>query len=298
MGHCVSIENRVPLESTTEYARHGQWQAFLNLDFAQTTRGTRLVRKSHRGPLYIQRPFYPEGQQVPHAYLLHPPGGLVSGDSLSIGVDVQPNAHVLVTTPGAGRVYRSREAGTMQRQVNELKVADAASLEWMPLESILFPDAQASIDTRIELQGSGKIITWDILSLGLPANAKGFDSGALNQNLTIWHDGRLLLQERLRLDDTNRALLSAAIGLRNQPIQGLMLAGPFTQDTADLIARMREQAMLLPVTLGITSVHGFVLVRALHQCTEQTRQALETMWALLRPALLGRAACAPRIWKT
>ena len=97
------------------------WKAALQLGFAAEHGATRLARRAHRGPLAVQRPFLPEGPAVCHVYLLHPPGGLVGGDELAIDVDVDADAHALVTTPAAGKVYRTN--GAPVRQTQRLRVA-------------------------------------------------------------------------------------------------------------------------------------------------------------------------------
>ena len=63
--------------------RHEGWQATLSLGFARVGVRTVLARRRQRGPLAVQRPFHPEGD-VCHVYLLHPPGGVVGGDTLDI----------------------------------------------------------------------------------------------------------------------------------------------------------------------------------------------------------------------
>ncbi len=57
------------------------WQAELALTFSRCEQRTVLTARHHRGPLRVQRPFYPEGAEVCHLYLLHPPGGVVGGGS-------------------------------------------------------------------------------------------------------------------------------------------------------------------------------------------------------------------------
>ena len=63
-----------------------RWAASISLGFdarpdADKT-ATRMTHVRHKGPLRVQRPFYPEGRNgCCHVYLLHPPGGLVSGDA-------------------------------------------------------------------------------------------------------------------------------------------------------------------------------------------------------------------------
>ena len=103
------MNNRVVIKSDQEsqYSA-GRWQAELSLGLAKTARGTVLKTCSHRGPLYVQKAFYPEGRELAHLYLLHPPGGMVSGDDLQINVNMAEGAQALITTPGAGRVYRAR----------------------------------------------------------------------------------------------------------------------------------------------------------------------------------------------
>ena len=79
----------------------------LTLEFDRVGSSTRLTSRSHSGPLNVQRPFYPEGEDVCHVYLLHPPGGLVAGDQLSFSAQLNTGAKTLITTPAANKFYRS-----------------------------------------------------------------------------------------------------------------------------------------------------------------------------------------------
>src|SRR5687768_5578343 len=86
--------------------RHECWQARLELAFEKRTDKTVVAHRRHSGPLTIQKPFYPEPAGVCHVYLLHPPGGVAGGDRLELDVAVAAGAHVLITTPAAGKFYR------------------------------------------------------------------------------------------------------------------------------------------------------------------------------------------------
>jgi len=85
------------------------WLARLDLDYTLEAERS-VARYLHQGPLRILQSLYPEGDAICHNVLVHPPSGLVGGDTLDMQVTVGAGAHGLVTTPGATRFYRS-EAG-------------------------------------------------------------------------------------------------------------------------------------------------------------------------------------------
>ena len=82
------------------------WIAKLELNFSVSRSKTFLSKRKHIGPLTVQQPFYPE-EGLCHLYLLHPPGGVVGGDQLSIVVKTDSDSGALITTPGATKIYRS-----------------------------------------------------------------------------------------------------------------------------------------------------------------------------------------------
>src|ERR1700743_3338191 len=129
------------------------WQARLSLRFGVHQARTRLRAREHRGPLLVQRAFHPELPPRPgdrsaepcHVYLIHPPGGIVSGDELQLEVGVDPGAHALLTTPSAGKFYR-RYSERVARLSQRLAV-EAGVLEWFPQENIYYPGAVAEVGT-------------------------------------------------------------------------------------------------------------------------------------------------------
>lgn len=292
--------------------KSASWQAYLSLRFAHRQRGVRLVHAEHEGPLYVQKAFYPEGPDCAHCYLLHPPGGLVTGDDLSITIRAQEQAHALITTPGAGRVYKARELGGIQTQSIHLKVDAQACLEWLPLETILFPNAQARLHTRIDLAEQAKVITWDITCFGLPANGVEFTQGSVQQSVQIWSQGRIQLNERLVIDlnspetsPSSPQVLSGNAGFRAKPVHGLLIAGPFEQNDERIDALLRELRVLRPdgdqqneALVCVTQNGAFLSVRYLGWCTSTARLYFAEVWRYVRPVLMAREAQAPRIWAT
>jgi len=262
------------------------------------------VKSEHEGPLYVQKAFYPEGPDCAHAYLLHPPGGLVTGDTLDIDISVGEGSHVLITTPGAGRVYRAREDSGVQTHNMTLRVDDNAVLEWLPLETILFPKSHARMNTQVKLSQNAKVMTWEVTCFGLPANQQAFTDGSCEQRLQIWQDGRIRFNECLSLKPGDISVLEGSAGLQGYSVNGFFVAGPFRDiNTQSLDSMMQslvtQQAQVEKNTLLAVSLTGeFLTVRYLGQCTEKARKQLSEAWAVVRPVLSGRKALVPRIWLT
>jgi urease accessory protein len=154
-----------------EAARPG-WQARLSLGFERRAETTALVQREHYGPLRVQKALYPEGAAVCDTIVLHPPGGIAGGDRLEISVAAAPHAHALLTTPGAGKWYRS--GGRPAQQSLTVRVAREAVVEWLPQETIVFDGADAAMHSRIELAAGGVFCGWEILCLGRTAAGERF----------------------------------------------------------------------------------------------------------------------------
>src|SRR5258706_6894338 len=162
------------------------WKASLSLGF--TSHGTRSVlsRREHDGPLVVQKALYPEGEGVCHAIVVHPPGGIAGGDQLALRVDCAPQSHALLTTPGAGKWYRS--AGAWAQQFLDFTVA--GTLEWLPRETIVFDGALAELTTTVNLAEGARYIGWEVACLGRRRAGERFERGRLRLSTRIGSAGR------------------------------------------------------------------------------------------------------------
>lgn len=274
------------------------WRASLDLGFARRDAGTILARCRHEGPLRVQKTLYPEGPATAHAIVLHPPGGIAGGDSLDLAFTAEAGARALLTTPGAGKWYRA--AGRPATQSLRIEVAAGACIEWLPQETIFFAGADASLRTEVDLTADAIYLGLEILCFGRTAAGETFDRGALAMRTQIRRDGRLLWHENARLEGGS-GWLGAAPGLAGYPVSAtLLLAVPEGQDgvSADLIAACREIAAPTDAQTGVTALPGLFVARCLCAEAEQAKAWFLGLWALLRPALLGRPATTPRIWNT
>jgi len=264
------------------------WEAELTLGFARRGDKTALVRREHKGPLTVQRPFYPEGGLC-HVYLLHPPGGVVAGDRLQIAATAEEGARALITTPAAGKFYRS--GGDQARQSVHLAIAENASLEWLPQETIVYDGARVQSDMHIELAEQAGFIGWEMLTLGRPASGEGFDSGTATLNWRISRAGRLFYLERLQLD---AQAFHARWGLYGHSTCGTLFACQTTPQHLEAVQNLIGEQP----DKGVTQIEDLLICRALDQRADKLRQFFEMVWSLLREDIIGQKACAPRIWAT
>ena len=271
---------------------HG-WHATLSLGFSRRETGTVLSDNRHRGPLRVQKALYPEGPAVCQTILLHPPAGIAGGDHLHIGVEAGPGSIAQLTTPGAGKWYRS--AGPEASQRLDFHVADGAALEWLPQETIVFDGARARMETRVQLSGNARYLGWDILCPGRAAAGERFRQGRIDLHTRIERDGRPLWLERGGLLGDDPMFASPA-GWDGAGVCATLLAtGPVD---ADLLAACRAVAPADGARHAVTVLPGLLVARYLGDASEAARHWCAALWAVLRPALLGRPAVPPRIWNT
>ena len=272
----------------------GGWSANLSLGFSARGARTVLTHRRHDGPLQVQRPFYPPGERACHVYILHPPGGVVGGDSLAIRAQVELGAHALLTTPAAGKLYRSDGASAQLSQ--ELRVAENAWLEWLPQETIAFDGARAVSETRVALTGTAGFIGWEILCLGRPAAGEVYARGTFTQRFKIWRDGTPLWWERNALTG-GAPVLHAPWGLAGRSVVATLVA---VGRAPGALPALREllNAEHDDGEFAVSQLRDVLVCRYLGNSAEQARAGFIAAWRLLRPALWGIEASPPRIWST
>ena len=273
------------------------WHAELHLGFARVGERTVLRENRHRGPLRVQKALYPEGDDVCQAIVLHPPSGIAGGDHLAISVGVGAGAHVQLTTPGAGKWYRSGGAEASQRI--DFTVGEGATLEWLPQETIVFDGARARMETQVDLAADSCYIGWDILCLGRAAAGERFETGRFDLLLRINRDRRPIWIERGGFDGSDPMLHSPA-GWAGATVCGTLLCSfpELPQQAACLLEACRQVIPNDATQHGLSALPGVLIARYLGNNSEAARLWFADLWSILRPACAGRPAVTPRIWQT
>jgi urease accessory protein len=275
------------------HAKVGGWQGHLALWHVRDGNRTVLRERRHTGPLVVQKSLYPEGDAVCQNIIVHPPGGIVGGDSLIFDASVGPQAHAQFTTPGAAKWYRSAGAAATQRLA--LRAAAGAVLEWLPQETILFGGAIVEMESSIELDGDAVFIGWDIVCLGRTASGERFGRGVLKHRVAVRRDGVPVFIERGIVRGGSRILASSA-GLDEAPVFGTFFAA--CRSVSDALLHASRSAIADSGEATVTRLPGLLLGRFLGSSAEAARRHFRRLWQCARAELIGRDAVMPRIWST
>ncbi len=272
------------------------WHANLSLDYTVHS-GKTVARHTHSGPLRVLQSLYPEGDAVCHNVLVHPPGGLVGGDTLDVSVALHANAQALITTPGATRFYRSN--GPLARQHTRIALHDETRLQWLPLETICYDACRGENRLEATLAPGAEMLGWDITALGLPLAQLPFTQGEMLQHLEV--PGVWLERGCIRGDDAR--LLDSPTGMGGHRCMGLafFISGRQLDRTRRQLAldcaRAAYEQHGLRASTGATSPHPqVVVVRTLAPVVEPAVEVLRAVRAAWLKELWGQKPTLPRIW--
>jgi urease accessory protein len=296
-----AVPASAPHSEAAPAARAG-WQAELRLRYWREGEHTR-AKVQHTGPLRVLKALYPEGPGRCQHVIVHPPAGLVGGDELRLQAELGQGSDVLLSTPGATRFYRSE--GAVATQQVQVRLAAEARLEWLPMETLIYPQARAENRLSFELQEGAEMIGWDLIALGLPASGQAFSSGCLLQALHLRAPGVDWL-EQARIDAQDRVLLDSPVGLAGHRhvaclwwAAGVQAAGSGRVEQAlegargligsSVLARRAAAGELQP---------GLVVVRALADGIEPMANLFRSIRSQWRSTLWARTAGVQRLWAT
>lgn len=294
MWHDVAMDDlNLAMASPSQRIAVKHWQARLELGFARRDARSYLAHRLHYGPLVVQKSLHPEGEDVCHAIVVHPPGGVAGGDALQLCVNVEAGARALLTTPGAGKWYKAN--GSKGTQTLQFQLSAGSGLEWLPQENILFDAAEVSFSADIQLAPDATFAGWDIVCLGRQAQQEVWQRGLYQLNQRIFRHGKLIWNElaNMRADDLVKA---SRVGLNNAEVFGtfLVCAGAVP---ADILQACRD-VDLSGAKVGITALPEVLCIRYVGHSSQQARQYFERCWHLLRPWYYQKDAVRPRIWNT
>jgi urease accessory protein len=275
-----------------------RWQAKLNLVFECQNKRSFLAKNLHEGPLVLQKTLYPEGEEVCHGVIIHPPGGVAGGDELSLSVSLSQGVSSLLTTPGAGKWYKANGRNASQSLI--FNVDNNACFEWLPQENILFDGAKVKFSAEVNLASTAKYAAWDIMCFGRQAQGEVWQTGAMHQNLAIRRDDVLIWLECGVLKPQHR-LIKSMMGLAGNAVSAsfVVAAGSVPPEIINACRAVRlDLALDMHAKFGITALPEIFSARYVGQSAQSARLYFEQLWHILRPWYANKKVVRPRIWNT
>ena len=270
------------------------WLAKLSLSYERTSIGTVLKKSLHEGPLRVQKALFPEGNDICHSIIIHPPAGIAGGDTLEIDVFVGSECHAVLSTPSASKWYKS--FNNPATQSIQFELGANAKLDWLPQENLFFKGADAKVLTKLNLQSSSSFIGWDAAMLGRHASGEEWSKGHVHIGNQIYRDGKLLWIENGQIDAEDMHYKSLP-QIGSWPVFATLWAvGPACSRTlAESLSNMMPWTDAL--RSGVTYLpQGVLLARAVSNDIELTRNWMINTWSILRPLVHGVPAKSLRLW--
>ena len=278
--------------------KQSNWSANISLRLENIRGRTKLVHQKHFGPLRVQKQFLQDDGSC-HIYVLHPPGGLVGGDSLTVQISLGADTQTLVTSPSAAKAYRCADNALSQRVSQVIEVAENAHLEWLPQETIFYDGSRAEIDNQVRLHSSSSFLGWEIQMLGRRASGECFSRGMIDQSSRVWQADRLCHRECLRVSGEEQI---SAWGLNGSSVLGTLVAIPKQGGLLSLEKAVSRVRMLLGgKSWGVTLRGSTLLLRYLGDSAETCRYGFgQARKLLVEDAIFNGSTMGyePRIWKT
>jgi urease accessory protein len=251
--------------------------------FAQRDGQTRLADLYQRDPCRVLFPNSEPGEP-PQAVLVTTSGGVAGGDSLKMAIDVGSGAQAVVATQAAEKIYRAAPANDPCVIDVAVSVGEAAALDWLPQETIVFQGSRLKRRTVAHVAPGGALLACEMVVLGRAASGERFVSGLLLDSWSVRRAGRLAWTDTLRVEGETPTgagfgaanALATVIGVWDAPQPQFEKARALLEDTGEVRA-------------GVTLVNGVMVARLLGEAT------------IVRAATIGflsafRGCRLPRVW--
>lgn len=251
-----------------------------------------ISRQAFRAPVHLSKSHVDEGHLVQS--IVNPTAGFFDGDRLEMKVEVGRGAKLVLSTPSASRVYRTRGGGAAVC-AQHFSVGKGASLEWIPEPFIPHAGASYVQRTRIDLEPAAGLLYFDWIAPGRVAMGEVFAYQQLRWELDLALGGKLIARERYDLKPGDASLEALRVKFPAAHYLSVYAAGEMAKNwpTDSLDALTGEDVYLGhgPLTDGVR------VIRALCRDSLSARKLLETLRPLLygtaemKPPALGRIFC-------
>ena len=147
--------------------------------------------------------------EMTEAVMLNTSGGITGGDRLIVKIQVE-NGAVVATSQTAERLYRSI---TEPAKIDiRLRADNAATLHWLPQETIIFDGAELDRTICLDMSADSKCLLAETIVMGREAMGEDIRGCHFTDNWRLYREGQLFHAESLRLTERVAEIMAAPAG--------------------------------------------------------------------------------------
>jgi urease accessory protein len=220
------------------------------------------------------------------AVLINTSGGVTDGDQLDIAIDAGENTRLVVSTPSAEKIYRALPGQPPAQIRVSATIAATARLDYLPQETLLFENSALDRTLQIDMHGQAQFLAVEALLFGRSLHGETLANLQLRDTLRIRRDGRLILQDGVRLQGAVHTKLAArAAAGTARATATIILVAPEAEARLDAVRAARTGA-----EAGASAWNGMLLARLLAEDGQALRRLIVRVLQPLRENTL------PRLW--
>lgn len=229
---------------------------------------------------------FPRGGHGCEGVIINTGGGVAGGDLIAHAVTLDAGASVTLTTPSAERIYRSNSDAS--RIDVSIRLENAASLGWLPQETILFAQARLQRRFEIDMATSASLLMAEITVFGRKEMGEAINQGSYMDCWNVRRDGSLVFAESVRFEgDLAAALIKPAIANGARVMGTVLYVGAAAEARLEAVRTALQGAAS---RLAASAWNGLLCIRCLGNDLEAVRADLSQAIILLRQQPM------PRVW--
>jgi urease accessory protein len=190
------------------------------------------------------------------AILINSAGGLTSGDTLSVRCEVGAGASTAITTQAAERAYRAVDEPA--QVTTQIRVAEQATMLWLPQELILFDGAALDRRLNVDLAESARLLLVEPVIFGRTRMGESLEDIFFHDRISIDRAGVPFYRDNTRtVGDAKKTLGRLAVADGAGAMASLVYVGD------DAKGRYHQLWSSLPSTSGGSLLQDDLLVMRL-----------------------------------
>ena len=251
--------------------------------FKASLRGTHVAELYESGGYRLKFP----RAEICEAVLVNTGGGMVGGDELSVDLQADHGAELVLTTQSAEKIYRA-EGAPAEISIC-LKLDAHAHIDWIPQETILFSGARLARKFTVEMAHDASLLIFESTVFGRIAMGETMTFGSFRDQWRIRRDHKLIYAEDVKLENNMAAMLARkAIGKGARTVATCLYIAP---DAEARLEDVREALRDAACECAASAWNGMVNIRFVSSDPAMLRKSTIAFLTRFRNSEL------PRVWQ-